>query len=38
MLQLRKELFAVEEDRLTGKPGCTLNELNAYLDDAIAKA
>lgn len=37
MLKLREELLAVEEDRLAGRNGCTLNELDAYLDDVIAK-
>ncbi len=38
MLKLREELLAVEEDRLHGKSGCTLEELDAYLDDVIAEA
>ena len=37
MLKLREELLAVEEDRMTGRAGCTLDELNAYLDDVIAE-
>ena len=36
MLKLREELLAVEEDRLEGRAGCTLDELNDYLDDVIA--
>lgn len=32
MLKLREELLAVEEDRLTGRNGCTLDELDEYLD------
>ncbi|MCD7750041.1 MAG: type II toxin-antitoxin system Phd/YefM family antitoxin [Oscillospiraceae bacterium] len=36
MLKLREELLAVEEDRANGRPGCTLDELEAYLDDIIA--
>jgi prevent-host-death family protein len=36
MLKLREELLAVEEDRLAGRTGCTLDELNTYLDDMIA--
>ena len=32
MLKLREELFAVEEDRLAGRNGCTLDELDEYLD------
>lgn len=38
MLKLREELLAVEEDRLSGQMGCTLDELNAYLDGIIAEA
>lgn len=35
MLKLREELLAVEEDRLAGRMGCTLEELDSYLDDII---
>ena len=35
MLKLRKELLAVEEDRLAGRAGCSLEELDAYLDNVI---
>ena len=35
MLKLREELLAVEEDRLSGRPGYTLDELDAYLDEII---
>ena len=38
MLKLREELLAIEEDRIAGRNGCTLDELNAYLDDVIAEA
>ena len=37
MLKLREELLAVEEDRLEGRKGCTLDELDAYLDEVIAE-
>ena len=37
MLRLREDLLAVEEDRLAGRNGCTLDELDAYLDDVIAE-
>ena len=37
MLKLREELLAVEEDRIAGRGGCTLDELDAYLDDVIAE-
>ena len=36
MLKLREELLAVEEDRLAGRTGCTLDELDTYLDEIIA--
>lgn len=35
MLKLREELLAVEEDRLAGRTGVTLNELDKYLDNII---
>ncbi len=37
MLKLREELLAVEEDRMEGRKGCALDELDAYLDDVIAE-
>ena len=36
MLKLREELLAVEEDRLQDRGGCSLDELDAYLDDVMA--
>ena len=36
MLKLREELLAVEEDRLVGRGGCTVDDLESYLDDVIA--
>lgn len=36
MLKLREELLAIEEDRLQGRTGCTIDELDSYLDDVIA--
>lgn len=36
MLALREELIAVEEDKLAGRTGCSLDELDAYLDEMIA--
>ncbi len=36
MFKLREELLSVEEDRLAGRTGCTLDELDAFLDNAIA--
>ena len=35
MLDLREELLAVEEDRMAGRTGCSLEELDSYLDDVI---
>ena len=35
MLKLREELLAVEEDRMAGREGCTLDELDIYLDDVM---
>ena len=35
MLKLREELIAVEEDRLRGKKGYSVNELDKMLDDVI---
>ena len=37
MLKLREELLAVEEDRIAGRNGSTLDELDAYLDDVIRR-
>lgn len=37
MLKLREELLAVEEDRIAGNMGCSLDELEQYLDDVIAE-
>ena len=33
--KLREELLAVEEDRLAGRTGCSLDELDSYLDNII---
>lgn len=35
MLKLREELLSVEEDSLAGRTGCTLDELDSYLDKII---
>ena len=35
MLKLREELLTVEEDRLAGRAGVTLDELDKYLDGII---
>ena len=37
LLQLREELLAVEQDRLAGLPGCTLEELETYLEKIMAE-
>ena len=37
MLKLRDELLAVEKDRLQGRNGCTLDELDSYLNSVIAE-
>lgn len=37
MLNLREELLAVEEDRIAGRNGCTLDELDAFLDEIIGE-
>ncbi len=38
MLKLREELIAVEEDRLSGKRGYTVRELDKMLSETIAEA
>lgn len=38
MLILREGLLVVEEDRIAGRLGCTLDELDVYLDDIIEGA
>ena len=35
MLSLREQLLAVEEDRLAGREGCSLDELDRYLDEVL---
>ena len=35
MLQLRENLIAVEEDRLMGRKGCTVEELDSFLDGVL---
>lgn len=37
MLKLRYEILAIEEDRLQGRSGCPLSELDSYLNSVIAK-
>ena len=38
MLQLREELLAVEEERLAGKKGLSLDELETYLSTVIEES
>ena len=35
MLDLREELISVEEERMTGRDGCTLDELDDYLEGIL---
>lgn len=35
MLKLREELLAIEEDRIAGRTGITLDDLDKYLDSII---
>lgn len=37
MIQLREELLSIEEDRIASRSGCSLDELDAYLDEVIAE-
>ena len=37
MLKIREELLAVEEESITGRNGCMLDELDDYLDTVIAE-
>lgn len=37
MLQLREDLLAVEEDRAAGRRGCTIDELESFLDGALGE-
>ena len=36
-IQLREELLSIEEDRIAVRSGCSLDELDAYLDEVIAE-
>lgn len=35
MLQLREQLLSVEEDRAAGRFGCTVDELDTFLDEIL---
>lgn len=36
MLRLREDLLDVEEDRIAGRSGISLDELDTYLNDVIS--
>lgn len=36
MLSLREQLIAVEEDRHAGRTGCTVDELDSFLDQVTS--
>ncbi|MCD8006581.1 MAG: type II toxin-antitoxin system Phd/YefM family antitoxin [Oscillospiraceae bacterium] len=38
MQELQQELLEIEKERLNGNEGCTLDELEAYLDEVIERA
>lgn len=38
MLELRENLIRVEEDRMAGRSGCSLEELDSYLGEKIREA
>ena len=35
LLALREQLLSVEEDRAAGRKGCSVNELDSYLDSVL---
>ena len=37
MLKLRENLLAVEEDRAMGRRGCTIDELDRFLDGVLGE-
>ncbi len=37
MLALRENLISVEEDRLAGRKGCSIDELDSFLNDMIGE-
>lgn len=37
MMKLREELLTGEEDRVPGRRGCTLDELDTYPEEVIAE-
>lgn len=36
LLQLRENLLAVEEDRAAGRMGCTIDQLDSFLDGILS--
>lgn len=38
LFNIKEELLAAEKDRCSGIPGCTVSELDCYLDKIIAEA
>lgn len=36
LLQLRENLLAVEEDRAAGRMGCTMDQLDSFLDGILS--
>ena len=36
MLKLREELISINEDRMSGNVGCSVNDLENYLDEIIS--
>lgn len=37
MLSLRENLLAVEEDRASGRAGCSIDELDSFLNDLLGE-
>ena len=37
LLLLREELLAVEEDRISGRNGCSIEDFDEYLDNIISE-
>ena len=37
LLKLQEELLAVEQDRLAGRSGCTLDELETHLNQVLGE-
>lgn len=37
MLQLRENLLAVEEDRAAGRNGCSIDDLDSFLEEVLER-